>query len=329
MKHLSILVPDEQTTMSTLACIIGSHQVFAEANRFTERRGRQPVFTIDLVAATRHRPLKDSLVTLKKHVAVDDVRRTDLILIPASGIRNYALAAKNNRRLIDWIRAQHHRGAEVGSMCAGGFTLAATGLLEGKVCSTHWALASEFKELFPEVLLQTDQLITDEDGIYTNGGAYSFLQLLMYLVEKFYDRKTAIHCAKYFQVDLDRGLQAGFAIFSGYKKHQDDMILKAQTYLEKNFAEGISIEALSSEFATGRRTFDRRFIKATGLTPLDYLQRVKVEAAKKELEGSKKSVREIMYDVGYTDTKAFRSVFHRITGLSPVAYKSKYNRASS
>ena len=206
--------------------------------------------------------------------------------------------------------------------------LASTGLLAGKTCSTHWALSETFRTLFPDVNLQTDKLITDENGIYTNGGAYSFLHLLMYLVEKFYGREAAIHCAKYFQIDLDRNLQAEFSIFNGHKKHNDEVVLNAQSFIEKNYEDKISIEELSSNLGIGRRNFDRRFIKATGLTPLDYLQRVKIEVAKKSFENSRKSVNEVMYDVGYNDTKAFREVFSRVTGMSPVDYKSKYNKGS-
>ena len=201
-------------------------------------------------------------------------------------------------------------------------------MLKEKVCSTHWALAEKFKSIHPDVRLQTDQLITDEKGIYTNGGAYSFLNLLLYLIEKFYDRSVAVHCAKYFQIDMDRSLQAEFSIFNGHKKHADKEILKAQQNIEENFTEKISIEKLSEQLHINRRNFDRRFIKATGLTPLDYLQRVRVEAAKKLFETSRKTVNEIMFDVGYNDGKAFREVFGRVTGLSPIDYKLKYNKDS-
>ena len=130
-----------------------------------------------------------------------------------------------------------------------------------------------------------------------------------------------------FQIDSDRETQSAFAIFSGQKKHDDDVILKAQLYIEKNYHDKISMEYLSSKFAVGRRNFDRRFVKATGITPLDYLQRVKIESAKKSLENTRKTVNEVMYDVGYNDTKAFREVFTRVTGMSPLNYKSKYNKA--
>lgn len=328
MKHLSILVPGEQTTMSTSACIIGSVQFFTEANKFIERKGGKPIFRISLIGPSKHSFLQDGFLTIKPEFELNEITGTDLIIIPATFVRNYKTATKGNKLLIDWIAKQYRQGAEVASMCVGGFMLASTGLLAGKKCSTHWAMADEFRNLFPEVNLQTDQLITDENGIYTNGGAYSFLHLLLYLVEKFYGREAAIHCAKYFQIDVNRNLQAEFSVFNGHKKHPDEVVLHAQTFIEENYQDKISIEELSSKYSVGRRNFDRRFIKATGLTPLEYMQRVKMEVAKKSFENSRKTVNEVMYEVGYNDTKSFREVFSRVTGMSPIDYKSKYNRRS-
>jgi transcriptional regulator GlxA family with amidase domain len=329
MKHLSILVPDDQTNMSTIACIIGAYQLFSEANNYLAKQGKAALFQIELVGASKEKLLENNLLSIKHQGVITDIKKTDLILIPASLIRSYETSTDNNRKLIDWLTLQYKQGAQIASMCAGSFMLASTGLLAGKTCSTHWALAQTFRELFPEVNLQTDKLITDENGIYTNGGAYSFLHLLMYLVEKLYGRATVIHCAKYFQIDLDRNVQSEFSIFNGHKKHNDDAILIVQQYLEENYADKISMEKLASEQGIGRRNFDRRFIKATGLTPLDYLQRVRMEAAKKMFETCRKTVSEIMYEVGYNDAKAFRDVFSRVTGMSPLDYKSKYNREGS
>ncbi|RYD74911.1 MAG: helix-turn-helix domain-containing protein, partial [Sphingobacteriales bacterium] len=163
-------------------------------------------------------------------------------------------------------------------------------------------------------------------GIYTNGGAYSFLNLIIYLVEKYYDRQTAIFCSKVFQVEMDRQSQSEFTIFKGQKLHGDEMIQQAQAYIESKLHEKISFEQLSAQFAVGRRNFDRRFIKATGNTPLEYAQRVKIESAKKSLETSRKTVNEVMYEVGYSDVKAFREVFRKITGMSPLEYRMKYNK---
>ena len=228
--------------------------------------------------------------------------------------------------MVEWISNQYKNGAEVASICTGAFLLASSGLLDGKTCSTHWAAAENFRIMFPEVNLQTDHLITDENGIYTNGGAYSFLNLVIYLIEKYYDRRTAIFCSKVFQIEMDRNSQSEFAIFTGQKRHEDEVVKKAQAYIEGNLQEKISMEHLSSIFSVGRRNFDRRFIKATGNTPVEYLQRAKIESAKKALETTRKTINEVMYEVGYSDVKAFREVFKKITGMSPLEYKGKYNK---
>lgn len=311
--------------MSTVACIVGSLQVFTAANAYFEKMNKPPVFKINLVSVSKEKFLDNGFLTIKSDTTITEHKKNDLIIVPATVIRSYKMATPNNKILIDWIKKQYKEGAEIASMCVGSFMVAATGLLSGKICSTHWAMEEEFKSLFPDIDIQTDKLITDENGIYTNGGAYSFLHLLMYLVQKFYDRQTAIHCAKYFQVDISRSQQSEFLIFHGHKNHNDEIILEAQLYMENNYQDKISIEELSTKFGLSRRNFDRRFIKATGLRPFDYSQRLKVEAAKKAFENSRKSINEVMYDVGYNDTKAFREVFVRITGITPIAYKEKYN----
>jgi transcriptional regulator GlxA family with amidase domain len=211
-------------------------------------------------------------------------------------------------------------------MCSGAFLLAATGLLEGRNCSTHWIEIEKFRQMFPNVTVVEDKIITDEKGIYTNGGGYSFLNLMLYLAEKIFDRQTAVFCSKVFQIDIERTTQSQFTIFHIQKGHGDELISKAQTYIEENIEEKISFEKLASMLAISRRNFDRRFVKATGNTPVEYLQRVKVEAAKKELEKGRKTIFEIMSDVGYVDDKAFREVFKKVTGLSPLEYRNKYNK---
>jgi transcriptional regulator GlxA family with amidase domain len=254
-----------------------------------------------------------------------EIKKTDLVIIPSVS-NDFDHAIKNNRELIAWIREQYKGGAEIASICTGAFLLAATGLLEGKTCSTHWNAGTDFRRLFPNINLQTDKLITVEPGIYTNGGAYSFLNLVLFLVEKYFDRQTAILCSKVFQIEIDRTSQSPFFIFQTQKNHGDELICQAQTYIEENLSEKISFEELASKLATSRRNFDRRFIKATGNTPVEYLQRVKVEFAKSTLEKGRKSIFEVMNEVGYSDDKAFREVFKKITGLSPLDYRSKYNK---
>jgi transcriptional regulator GlxA family with amidase domain len=326
MKHITIVVPDGQVNMGTIATIVGVYEIFTGANLYSKKSGKGINYQIQTAGVSKKIDFSTGLITLQPEINISQIKKTDLIIVPPSAIRSNTDVLKGNRTIINWIEKQYKLGAEVASMCSGVFMLASSGILNGKTCSAHWAHAETFRNSFPEINLKEDKLITAESGIYTNGGAYSFLNLVLFLIEKYYDKQTAIYCSKMFQIDIERDTQSSFAIFSGQKKHADDEILKAQSYIEENYQEKISIKFLSNKFSIGRRNFDRRFIKATGITPLDYLQRVKIEAAKKSLENTRKTINEIMYDVGYIDTKAFREVFNRVTGMSPVEYKSKYNR---
>ncbi len=328
MKHIAIILPVGQSNLSTVACIAGAYEIFTTANMYRKKSGKAALFTVEVVGVSAEEEIKNGLFTVTPEANISAIDKTDLIIIPSSPY-NHQKTVKENQLLIDWIKKQYKDGAEIASMCSGAFLLASSGLLDGKNCSTHWNHADTFRTMFPKVILQADQLITDENGIYTNGGAYSFLNLVIYLVEKYYDRQTAIYCSKIFQIEMDRNSQSAFSIFTGQKLHGDEMVQQAQAYIESKPDEKISVEDLSSRFAVGRRSFDRRFIKATGNTPVEYSQRVKIESAKKVLETSRKTINEVMYEVGYSDVKAFREVFRKITGMSPLGYRGKYNKETA
>ena len=192
----------------------------------------------------------------------------------------------------------------------------------------HYSLrfVNEFRSMFPEAEVVDDKIMTESNGIYTSGGAYSYLNLLIYLIEKYAGREIAILISKAFMIDIDRVSQSPFIIFQGQKEHDDEPVKKAQEFIEKNFQDKITVEQLASMYALSRRNLERRFKKATCNTVTEYIQRVKIEAAKKNFETSRKNINEVMYDVGYMDTKAFRTTFKKITGLSPIQYRNKYNR---
>ncbi|HEY4209206.1 MAG TPA: helix-turn-helix domain-containing protein [Puia sp.] len=324
-KHLTIVVPDGPNNISS---ITGAFEILTRANVCWEGSGRAPLYKIEVAGVSATNEFENGLFTVRPHTRISAIAKTDLIIIPSLN-HNYQQAMKGNKELADWVAWQYEHGAEIASVCTGAFLLASTGLLDGKSCSTHWSVADNFRNMFPQVNLQTDKLITDENGIYTNGGAYSFLNLLIYLIEKKYDRQTAIYCSKVFQIEMDRQSQSEFIIFKGQKQHGDEMVMEAQSYIESMLHEKISVAHLSSKFAIGRRNFDRRFIKATGNTPLEYLQRVKIESAKRTFETTRKTINEVMYEVGYSDVKAFREVFRKITGLSPLEYRHKYNKEAA
>jgi transcriptional regulator GlxA family with amidase domain len=321
MRHVSILVPNE----AVLASIEDPRYMFTAANEFLESMGKKPVFNVQLVGLTNEVKLHNGSFTVHVDTVINDLKRTDIVFIPAL-IGDMKSGLEKNKDFIPWIIRQYNQGAEVASLCIGAFLLASTGLLNGKKCSTHWRSANEFRNMFPEVELVDDRIITEEQGLYSSGGANSYWNLLLYLLEKYTDREIAIIASKVFAVEIDRKTQSPFIMFNGQKGHEDESVRQAQEFIEKNVSEKITVEELATRFAVGKRNFERRFKKATNNTPVEYIQRVKIEAAKKGLETSRKNVNEVMYEVGYSDTKAFRTVFKKITGLSPADYRNKYNK---
>ena len=321
MKHVSILVPES----AVLAAIDDPRHIFSQVNSFAKQENKLPVFDIKFVGAEKEVRLHDGAFSVHTDLLLDDVEKTDLIFIPAF-YGNKSEFLETNEKFIPWILKHREKGAEVVSLCVGAFMLAKTGLLEGKKCSTHWNAADEFQEMFPAIELVTDQIITEENGIYTSGGATSYWNLLIYLVEKFTDRETAILTAKIFAIDFKRDSQTQFIVFKGQKTHTDEDIKKAQKFIENNFREKFTVDELSTECALSRRSLERRFKKATNNTVNEYIRRVKIEAAKKDLETSSKNITEVMLDVGYSDTKAFRGIFKKLTGMTPFDYRNKYNK---
>ena len=321
MKHISLLVP----VRAKLLSIDTALQAFAEVNEGLKANGRSPMFNVQLVGLTKTIELNEGLYSVKTNCMISEVEKTDLIIIPpVKG--NLGEALELNREFFPWIAKQYYNGAEVASLCVGAFLLAATGLLKGKHCATHWRAANDFKKNFPDVHLMVDKIITDEQGIYSSGGALSATNLVLYLIEKYAGREIAIYCSKMFQVDIERISQSQFIIFSGQKNHSDDVVKFAQEFIESNFSEKITVDQLCDKFGVGRRTFERRFKAATYNSVIEYMQRVKVEAAKKQLELGRKTINEVMFGVGYTDTKAFREVFKKVTGMSPIDYRNKYSK---
>jgi transcriptional regulator GlxA family with amidase domain len=307
-----------------LSSVTGSYEILSRANSLWQKQGNTSIMKVSIAGFTKEQSLDDNLFAIRP-ANIRKMKRPDLIIIPSLG-NDAESQLKKNKHLIKWLSEQYKNGSEIASICTGAFLLAATGALDGKSCSTHWNAADSFRKLFPNVDLQIDKLIAVEKGIYSNGGAYSFLNLILFLVEKYFDRQTAITCSKIFQIDIERSSQSPFQVFKTQKNHGDTVIDRAQTYIEENLAERISFEELASILAVSRRNFDRRFIKATGNTPVEYLQRVKIEVAKRTLEKGRKTISEVMNEVGYSDDKAFREVFKKIAGLSPLEYRARFNK---
>lgn len=325
MKHLTLLVPDGHPNPIT---IISTYMAFMQAEKYRTLNGGKPVFETIIVAGISEKvTVYNGLFSVSPIEDIAKIKKTDLIIIPAFLPQtNPEQNIKLNKKTLDWITLHYKNGAEVASLCTGAYLLAATKLIDGRKCSIHWNDAQKFRSMFPQVNLVADQVITYENGLYTCGGAFSFMNLVIYLLEKYYGREMAVLSSKLFQIDMDRSSQSPYMVFNGQKSHTDDIVLQAQEFIEKNASGKLSVENLAKKLAVSRRSFDRRFIKATGNTPIEYFQRVKIESAKKQLEASRKNIQDIMYEAGYSDLKAFRDVFKKVTGLSPMEYRRKYNK---
>jgi transcriptional regulator GlxA family with amidase domain len=321
MKLVSILVPEHAISAS----ITDAKRLFDVANEFLKQDGKKPIFLIQLVGFTKEVYVDGGLICIKADKILDEVVATDLIIVPAvSG--DVIRATQLNRHFFPWLTSQYKKGAEIASFCVGAFIVAATGLLKGKECSTHWMYANEFRIYYPDIKLVDDKIITEQNGIYSSGGGTSYWNLLLYLLEKYTNRQIVITITKYFLLDIQRSRQSSFVMFKGQKEHGDELVKQVQVFIESNYQEKFNIEKIATNFSIVRRTLERRFKKATKNSLVEYIQRIKIEAAKKQIELGRKTINEIMYEVGYSDVKAFRDLFTKVAGLTPVEYRNKYNK---
>lgn len=325
MIHVSILIPRGHSSVVNIG---GTHQILSMVNGMRAQQGRSPVFDVHLVGLEEETKQTTGLFDVHPDVLLHHVPRTDLVFIPAIH-DDHDTALERNAEFLPWIVEQYKAGAEIASYCVGAFFLAETGLLDGKQCATHWTAASSFRARFPAVNLVDEKILTEEDGIYTSGGAYAFLNLLLHLIEKHAGREMAVHVSKTFSIDIDRDSQSAFIMFEGQKDHEDEAVLDVQRFIEEHFERTIRVDDLADRTALSRRTLERRFKAATSNTITEYVQRVKIEAAKKQLESTRRHVGEVMMEVGYSDSKSFRNLFRRITGLTPLEYRNKYNREAA
>lgn len=297
--------------------------VFESVNSALHRRGDTPAFDIQLVGHEAGDVINNKYHTRDAGNAED----TRLILIPAfnSEYTDIKDAIGANTGLIPWIMKQYQQGAEVASFCTGAFLLAATGLLNGRRATTHVLATYDLARNFPQIDVQPEEVVTHDGGIYTSGGATNTFHLLLYLVEKYCNREVAVQIAKLFAIDMDRDRQSYFATFLPSKDHTDPLVANAQQRMEEKYNKPATIEEIIGDIPSSRRNFVRRFKQATGITPIEYLQRTRLEGAKKLLEKTNQSISEVMYNSGYNDVKSFRQLFKKGVGLTPKEYRDKFN----
>jgi len=259
---------------------------------------------------------------LVPHCSIKACRDPDLIILPS--VMGNIEALRQEKEVIAWLKDQHARGAIIASICAGAFLSAEAGILNGREATTHWQLADRFRQTYPKVKLKADQMLIDGGDYICAGGTSAHQDLAIYLVEKYGSAGLADNCARMMLIDRARRQQAPYIRFSRQKGHGDESIALVQRHLEQHLTEGISVVEMARMALMVERTFLRRFKKATGDSPLEYLQRLRVEAAKRLLERGETQIDLITTAVGYEDASSFRRLFKQIVGVSPTVYRRRF-----
>jgi transcriptional regulator GlxA family with amidase domain len=305
---------------------VGPMEVFRHAGtlwNILTGKSQHPYFQVTTASADGGSVECDGPIYIKPTAAIREIRKTDLIFIPTTGL-GIDDVVERNAPVVPWLKRWHKRGAAIASVCSGVGLVAETGMLDGKRATTHWALAERFREKYPKVKWMPELMVTEDRGFFCGGGVHAALDLSLYLVEKFCGHEIALESSKALLIETPRAWQAGFAVIPLKTEHNDEAISLAQDWLHQNFHRTFPLDAPARRAGMSLRNFVRRFKEATGDTPLAYLQKLRVAAAKRLLENNHRSMQEISDAVGYQDVAFFRSLFQRHTGVSPSAYREKF-----
>ncbi|MBX2822961.1 MAG: helix-turn-helix domain-containing protein [Rhodothermaceae bacterium] len=278
-----------------------------------------------IVSAQDSKTIDCGYLNLTADAHIDEDLNPDIIILP-SVVGDPEASLALNAHLVSWLDAMRKRRSKIASLCTGAYLLAKTGLLDGMEASSHCQAIPDLQKRFPRVNWLPEKIITDTKGLYTSGGTLSSFNLIVYLLAKYFDRQTAHQIARFIQIDYPRSSQKPFFIVSNQKNHGDELILNIQNYLEEHAASFVNLDTLSWDFGLSRRSLNRRFKAATGDTPRTYIQRIKVEQVKQWLESENSSISEVIQRIGYSDEKAFRALFKKMSGCTPSEYQKKFNQ---
>lgn len=305
---------------------VGPIEVFAAAGKmWNEMSGHpsQPRFRVTMVSVDGA-PIESAYgLKIQADASIHDVSHADLVFVSASGPMPSQWIDRH-RDVLPWLLDWRRRGAMLAGVCSGVAFLAEAGLLDGLRATTHWGVAEDFRHRYPRVDWRADLLITEDQGLFCGGGVNASTDLSLYLVERLCGREVAIQCAKALILDMPRLHQSGYAFLPVARSHGDAQVRGVEEYLHANFHDCPPIEEVARQAGMSSRTLVRRFKAATGHLPGEYLQMIRVAAARQLLEDGERSVQRAAAMVGYEDTAYFRRVFKRFSGLTPAAYRERF-----
>lgn len=320
MIEVGILITHQYKLLSIAAIL----DVFETVNKIYKESGQPAPFNLSLFHTTDFSQNRGDVFSGYNLTSIDSDLSPNLILIPSFTTDDIKKSIQINHEFIPWINKQFQKGAEIASFCSGAFLFGATGLLNGKIATTHVDACNAFSAAFPAVNLQPEKTVTQDGRLFTSGGATSTFHLLLHLVHRHCGRNIAVRVAKVFAIDMDRHKQSYFSTFQPSRDHHDELVATAQEKIETNYHDTGTIEEMIKDIPSSRRNIVRRFKQVTGITPIEYLQHTRVEAAKKLLLQTGKQMNEVIFNTGYNDPKAFRKIFRKTVGMTPSEYREKF-----
>ncbi len=321
MLHLTLLETRHYRPISFAALT----DVFTSVNRSARSTGMESPFFLEQVTLDEdHQLIRTPLDPPDIKYPVSN-REPDIILVPAFNYEDIKTSLEQNTPWVPVLRSWAQSGCEIAGFCTGAFLLAAAGLLDQKKATTHLMYMDAFQQLFPQVQTRPDAVVIEDSGIYTSGGATSSFHLMLHLIKKYCGTEASLQAARMFAIDPDRNTQSYFGDFNNGHRHSDTLVKSLQDLIDQHFADCDSVTELMKQLPASRRSVYRRFKNATSMNPHEYLQKVRIDNARKLLEQSDKTVSEIMYECGYSDAKTFRQLFRKTVGITPKSYRGKFN----
>lgn len=320
MKNTGVLLPYDYK-LSGVASIL---DVFETVNTIYLNQKKEAPFKITIIQSPEQIRQYGKVFHNYPVKSVKSFFEADIILIPALSGNNLNKTTEKNRIFIPWLQKQFKKGAEIASFCTGTYLFAASGLLNGKLATTHADACPGLIIDYPLVFVKPGRTITIDERCYTSGGSTLSYHLLVFLIQKYCGNETAVRISKNFAVDLDRQQQSYFSTFRPDYSHNDDLVKKVQRKIDTNYLNIITIEEVIRDLPASRRNIVRRFKQVTGVPPIEYLQHTRIEKAKKRLEQTNMNISEIINETGYTDPKSFRKIFMKLVGVTPMEYRNKF-----